>query len=100
MVKITILYGKPVDHEAFERHYNDVHLPLAGRIEGIKRIEAATALGTPTGDAPPYHRIVELYFDDMNALQTVMSTPAAAAVNADMPHFATGGVTVFVSQID
>lgn len=100
MVKLTILYGQPKSVEAFERHYKEVHLPLAAKIEGIARVEMTKIVATPDGSPPPFHRSVELTFDSLAKLQEVMSSPAAQAVNADVPNFATGGVTVFIAQVE
>ncbi|OXM65303.1 EthD family reductase [Amycolatopsis vastitatis] len=33
--RFVVLYDTPSDVEAFERHYNDVHIPLAKQIPGL-----------------------------------------------------------------
>jgi uncharacterized protein (TIGR02118 family) len=37
MVRFLILYNKPDDAPAFERHYHDVHMPLAKKLPGLRR---------------------------------------------------------------
>jgi uncharacterized protein (TIGR02118 family) len=32
-----VLYDRPDDPEAFDRHYRDVHIPLARKIPGLRR---------------------------------------------------------------
>ena len=60
----------------------------------------ATPDGSPDGGEPPYYRIFEGYFEDMDSLQAGMSTPEGQAPPADLPNFATGGATIFISEID
>ena len=53
------------------------------------------------GSEPPYYRIFEGYFEDMEQLQSGMSSPEGqAAANNDIPNVATGGATVFICEID
>jgi uncharacterized protein (TIGR02118 family) len=99
MVKLTVLYGHPVDPVAFEQYYEQTHMPTAGKIAGVRRFELAKPLGMPDGSAPPYYRMAELYFDDAPHMQSVLETPEAQATVADIPNFATGGVTMFVSDV-
>ncbi|HLB12987.1 MAG TPA: EthD family reductase, partial [Dehalococcoidia bacterium] len=47
MVKISILYYRPEDPETFERYYIEKHLPLAGQIPGLKKLEVGRVLRGP-----------------------------------------------------
>ncbi|WP_366927661.1 EthD family reductase [Aeromicrobium sp.] len=40
MHRLTIQYGAPVDPEAFDSHYRDVHAPLALGVPGLRRLTA------------------------------------------------------------
>jgi uncharacterized protein (TIGR02118 family) len=100
MVQLVVLYGRPEDPDAFERYYTDTHTALATAIPGLRRFEAGRAVATPDGSDLPYQRIAELTFDDVEALQAgTASNEGQAAVN-DIPNFATGGVTLFIAEID
>jgi len=99
MVKATVLYGRPTDPEAFERHYTGTHLPLAARIPHVVTAEAARVVGTPDGSTPPYYRIFEAWFQSMEHLQAGLGGPEGQAAVADLPNFATGGVTILISDI-
>ena len=35
--RFTILWSKPKDVDAFERHYREVHVPLAKKMPGLRR---------------------------------------------------------------
>ncbi|HSS26015.1 MAG TPA: EthD family reductase [Mycobacterium sp.] len=37
MARLVVMYDTPSDVDAFERHYNDVHVPLAKRYPGLRR---------------------------------------------------------------
>jgi uncharacterized protein (TIGR02118 family) len=99
MVKLTLLYGHPADSVAFESYYANTHLPLAAKIQGLRRAEFSLVNGTADGSKPAYYRIAELYFDDMDHLQQVMGSAEAKVAVGDLPNFANGGVTTLVSEI-
>ena len=78
MIKITVLYGHPDDPAAFERHFDDVHIPLVNAMPNLRRFEKALVVATSDGSAPPYYRVVELYFDSEEELQASRATPEGA----------------------
>jgi uncharacterized protein (TIGR02118 family) len=100
MVKAVVLYGMPEDPDAFERYYADTHTALALKIPGMVRFEAARGFATPDGSAVPYQRIAELTFEDLDALEAGFGSEEGQAALNDVPKFATGGVTVFIAEID
>jgi len=104
MVKWTVLYEHPDDPDAFEYYYTDTHTPMVRKIPNLLRYEATKAVATPDGSedwsAPPYYRVFEEYFQDMERLQGGMSSSERQAAFADIPNFATGGATIFISEID
>jgi uncharacterized protein (TIGR02118 family) len=100
MVKLTVLNGLPDDPDAFEEYYAITHMPLADEIPNLQRDEAARIVATPDGSEPPYYRIFEGYFEDMEQLQSNMDTPEGQAAPNDIPNVATGGTTIFICEID
>jgi uncharacterized protein (TIGR02118 family) len=96
MVKVTVLYGKPVDAEAFERYYAETHMPIVHRA-GLARTEASKVVGTTDGSEPKFHRIFDIWYDDMEQLQKAMGTPAVNEMREDLKNFATGGVQILIS---
>jgi uncharacterized protein (TIGR02118 family) len=99
MVKGTALFGHLEDPDAFEEYYASTHVPLVQQIPNLQRFEAAKIVATPDGSEPPYYRIGELYFEDMEQMQAGLSSSEGQAVVADMQNFATGGVTMFISDL-
>ena len=100
MVKLTVLYGHPDDPDAFEEYYANTHMPLVDGIPNLQRYETARIVATPDGSEPPYYRIFEGYFEDMEQLQSGMGTPEGQATTNDIPKFATGGATLFIAEVD
>jgi len=39
MAKMTVIYQTPKDISAFEKHYFDVHIPLAKQLPGLIKYE-------------------------------------------------------------
>lgn len=93
MHRMTILYGRPEDSAAFDDYYRDVHLPIAQRMTGLTGWNL-TWVSEQTGDfAPPVHLIVDLYAESREAMREILASEAGRAASADVPNFATGGVS-------
>lgn len=99
MVKLTVLYKKSADPQAFDRHYMEVHAPLAAKMPGLKRFEIAKVTGAPGGESP-YHLIAELYFDDVNAMNAAMSSAEGKAAAKDVGTFAKDIVQMMFCQVE
>ena len=100
VAKLTVLYGHPEDPAAFEEYYANTHMPMVHKIPNLQRFEAARVVVGEGGSEPPYYRIFEGYYEDLDRLQSGMSSPEGQAAAADLPNFATGGATIFVSEVD
>jgi uncharacterized protein (TIGR02118 family) len=99
MVKATALYGHPEDPAAFDEHFGKTHVPLVEKMPNLQRFEAAKVVATPDSSELPYYLIAELYFEDLEQLQRGFASDEGQAVAADFQNFATGGVTLFFSEI-
>jgi uncharacterized protein (TIGR02118 family) len=99
MLKLTVLYGHPKDPRAFEEYYANKQLPLAAKIPNVLRFESGR-VGTVDESEPPYHRIAELWFESAERLSEALSSPEGEDATGDIPNFATGGATVFVSEVE
>ena len=102
MVKLTILYEQPTDPEAFEKHYEEHHVPefvRSGRLPGLVRFEAAK--GMPRrGESPRYYRIADLFWDSVESMQTDLQSPAGQDGMRDVQSFGSAGYTVMLSAVD
>jgi uncharacterized protein (TIGR02118 family) len=43
LARFVVLYDTPSDIEAFERHYREVHIPLAKQLPSLRRYTVRTA---------------------------------------------------------
>jgi uncharacterized protein (TIGR02118 family) len=98
--KVTVLYGQPKNTAEFDKYYADTHMPMVYAVKEVKRVEISKPLPPPTGGDPPYYILTELWFDSLDTFKAVAATPEWKAISADVPKFATGGATPFVSVIE
>jgi uncharacterized protein (TIGR02118 family) len=99
-IKVIVMYPRPTDIDAFEKVYREEHVPLAvEKIKGITKFAATKVVGTPDGSPPPFHRIAELYFPSMQALQESVASPGTQEAVAHAFKISTGGPpTVLVAE--
>ena len=98
MVKLVALYKKPEDIAAFDKHYFDVHTPLAMKMPGLVKAEVARVTGGPAGESP-LHLVAELYFKDMAALNAAMASPEGKAAAKDLMGFAGKYVQMHFAEV-
>ena len=83
MVRFLVLYDTPSDIEAFERHYREVHIPLAKKLAGLRRYTLSRD-AAPVRGGEAYYLIAELDWDDMDALKRAFQSPEGEATAADV----------------
>ncbi len=86
MVKLVILFKQPADEAVFETRYNQ-NLALLEKLPAIRRRQACLVLGSPAGKST-YHRILELYFDNFEALDQALRSEQGRAAGSDLMQFA------------
>jgi uncharacterized protein (TIGR02118 family) len=97
MYKLIVQYTDPADPAAFDKHYRDVHVPLAARIPGLRRF----TLTYPHGlGAPAPYLIAELWFDDADALNAGLRSQEGAEAAADVQNFTVGSVAMFTGEVE
>jgi uncharacterized protein (TIGR02118 family) len=72
MARFVVLYDTPSDVEAFERHYNEVHIPLAKQFPGLRRYTRSYDPAAVIGE--PCYMVVMLDWDDMAALEAALGS--------------------------
>lgn len=99
MVRFLVLYNTPEDTAAFDRHYREVHIPLAKKLPGLRRYTIGHQATSIRGGGP-YYLIAELEWDNMTALQKAFQSPEGQATAQDVPTFASGGVQSMVYEVE
>lgn len=97
MYRLIVCYGHPDDPAAFDQHYSTTHRPLADKIPGVQTWHAGKCT-TPDGSQPQYYLIAELVFESEQALKSGLASPEGRAAAADVQNFATGGVTMLITD--
>ena len=100
MIRIVSLHGHSPDPAEFERYYRDVHTPLVQRIPGVRNIRFGRVKGMGDGAPAPYYLVSDVYFDDVATFEAAQSSPEMAAALADVPNFASGGVTIMICEYE
>jgi uncharacterized protein (TIGR02118 family) len=72
----------PTDVEAFDRHYREVHIPLANKMPGLRRYSLSRNVTAVRGH--PAYCVAELEWDDMEAMKRDMQTPEGRATAGDV----------------
>lgn len=80
--RFLVLYETPADPEAFERHYQQVHLPLARRLPGLRRYTLARG-PVPVRGGQPCHLVAELEWDCIEELRAAFASAEGRAAAAD-----------------
>lgn len=83
MARMVVIYRTPKDPAAFDKHYFEVHIPLAKQLPGLRKYEVSRRpILTPAGDPEPY-LIGTLHFDDLASMRQAFATPEGKACAAD-----------------
>jgi len=88
MVRFLVLYDMPEDPEAFDKHYNEIHIPLAKQLPGLLRYTVSRNV-TP-GRGKQHYLVAELDWDSMEAMQAAFASEIGQQTGADVPKFAPG----------
>lgn len=99
-VKLTVVYDNPKEPAAFEEHYKTVHIPLAGKIPNVRRVELAKVFPKEDGSPTPAYRTADLWFDSYDDACAAVATPEGQAAIKDAVHIGTGGVRFLLSDIE
>jgi uncharacterized protein (TIGR02118 family) len=87
MVRFLAAYDEPDDPEAFDRHYREVHIPLAKKLPGLRRYTISRNPAA-TRDREAYYFIAELDWDNMTDLRHAFQTPEGRATADDVANLA------------
>jgi uncharacterized protein (TIGR02118 family) len=88
MARMVVIYKKPADVKAFEKHYFETHIPLSKKIPGLRKYEISDGPITVVAGPPDVYLIGTLYFDDLDAIKKAFASPEGQAAGADRRLFA------------
>lgn len=74
MAKMVVIYKTPKNPAAFDKHYHEVHVPLAKKLPGLVRYEVSRGpVASLTGGPAPY-LVGTLYFRDLAAMKSAFAS--------------------------
>ena len=89
--QLTVLYHHTDDAAAFDRYYDETHVPLAKTLPGLRSYSVSRPGPGPDGQQPPFHLVAVLTWDSAEAFQDSVGSAEGQKVLADVPNFATAG---------
>jgi uncharacterized protein (TIGR02118 family) len=73
----------------FDRHYREVHVPLARKLPGLRRYTLSRNV-KPVRGGEPYYLVAQLDFDDIDSLREAFQSPEGQEAAADVAVLAAG----------
>ena len=80
---------------AFDKYYNEIHIPLAKQLPGLVRYTISRNLAANA----QYYLIAELDWADLASAQAALRSPVGAACAADVAKFATTGAPSLLFEV-
>ena len=87
MVRFLVLYEQPTDVQAFEKHYFEVHVPMAKQLPGLRRYSVSRNPSKVRGP-DPYYLAAELDWEDMDSLRRDFGSPLGQETARDVDKLA------------
>ena len=98
MVRFLVLYDTPEDPAAFDKHYNEIHIPLAKQLPGLLSYTVSRNIA-PVRGGKQYYMIAELDWESMADMQAAFGSAIGQQTAADVPTFAPTGVASVVYEV-
>lgn len=83
MARMVVIYKTPTDPVAFDKHYFDVHIPLAKGLPGLKKYEVSKGPVVTLAGAADTYLIGTLHFDSLDAIKEAFASECGHACAAD-----------------
>jgi uncharacterized protein (TIGR02118 family) len=85
---VFFLHRRPgMEFDEFSRYWREVHGPIGAEMPGVRKYVQNHAGTTLDGSPLPCDGIAEMWFDDMEALQRALVSPAGQAALVDSENF-------------
>jgi uncharacterized protein (TIGR02118 family) len=83
MAVMLVVYRTPLHPEAFDKHYFEVHAPLAKKLPGLRKYEVSKGPIVPIAGAKDPYMIAMLHFDTLPAIREAFASEIGKACAAD-----------------
>lgn len=99
MVKLVAMYKTPADIEMFDKHYNEIHMPLVAKIPGLIKSEVSKLKALP-GTESGFYMMTEMYYEDMDSFNAAMASAEGKASGRDIVNFAKNNVEFYLGKVE
>jgi uncharacterized protein (TIGR02118 family) len=103
MAQMIVIYKTPKNPAAFDRHYFDVHVPLARQLPGLRKLETNRGPIISLHGASEVHLVATLQFDSLSDINAAFMSECGRACAADRqqlaPHVNDVQMFLFDTQI-
>ncbi len=83
MARQVVIYRMPADREAFDKHYFEVHVPMAKRLPRLRKyVVSRGPIVAPAGWKDAY-LIATLYFDSLEDIRLAFASECGQNCAAD-----------------
>ncbi len=83
MAQMIVIYKTPKNPPAFDRHYFEVHVPLARQLPGLRKLERSRGPIISLYGAGDVHLVVTLHFDSLSDINAAFTSECGRACAAD-----------------
>ena len=83
MARMVVVYKTPTSKEEFDRHYYEVHVPMAKGLIGLEKYEVSSGPVTMIGSASDTYLVAILYFPSLEAIRNAFATDLGKKCAAD-----------------
>lgn len=98
MVRMLVLYDTPENPEAFDRYYNETHIPLVKRLPGLLRYTVSRNISVARGGME-FYLVAELDWENLEAMRAAMASEIGQETTADVSKFAPNGVNIVSYEV-
>jgi uncharacterized protein (TIGR02118 family) len=88
MAQMIVIYQTPKNPAAFDRHYFEVHVPLARQLPGLRKLETNRGRIISLYGASDVHLVATLHFDSLSDINAAFMSECGRACAADRQQLA------------
>jgi uncharacterized protein (TIGR02118 family) len=100
MAQMIVIYKTPKNPAAFDRHYFDVHVPLARQLPGLRKLETNRGPIVSLHGASEVHLVATLQFDSLSDINAAFMSECGRACAADRQQLAPNANDVLMFLFD
>ncbi|MEO8568267.1 MAG: EthD family reductase [Ginsengibacter sp.] len=94
------IYKTPKDIQAFDKHYFEVHIPLAKKLPGLIKYDVGRSPIISVTGHTDIHCIGTLHFESLDAIKAAFASPEGQACASDRRILAPGNDDVQIYLFD